>query len=117
MMFVMRIRHTSFDCDWSSDVSFSMHIMRDYFFFFFSSRRRHTRSDRDWSSDVCSSDLASFHRPFLILHLSSTHHSQLLLRYPQYNYLPANYRDDSLLKYHHWYYAYEIGRASCRERV
>src|SRR5699024_11293229 len=25
--------------------------------FFFSSRRRHTRSKRDWSSDVCSSDL------------------------------------------------------------
>src|SRR5205809_5386257 len=27
------------------------------FFFFFSSRRRHTRCSRDWSSDVCSSDL------------------------------------------------------------
>src|SRR3712207_7504492 len=27
------------------------------FFFFFSSRRRHTRYWRDWSSDVCSSDL------------------------------------------------------------
>src|SRR5688572_31011737 len=27
------------------------------FFFFFSSRRRHTRFDCDWSSDVCSSDL------------------------------------------------------------
>src|SRR2546429_6765006 len=26
-------------------------------FFFFSSRRRHTRCSRDWSSDVCSSDL------------------------------------------------------------
>src|SRR3989442_10013165 len=26
-------------------------------FFFFSSRRRHTRCGRDWSSDVCSSDL------------------------------------------------------------
>src|SRR5690606_40577139 len=25
--------------------------------FFFSSRRRHTRFSRDWSSDVCSSDL------------------------------------------------------------
>src|SRR5947209_9747075 len=29
------------------------------FFFFFSSRRRHTRYWRDWSSDVCSSDLAA----------------------------------------------------------
>src|SRR3989454_12833555 len=28
------------------------------FFFFFSSRRRHTRLQGDWSSDVCSSDLA-----------------------------------------------------------
>src|SRR5215469_18086745 len=31
--------------------------MRQFVFFFFSSRRRHTRSLRDWSSDVCSSDL------------------------------------------------------------
>src|SRR5690242_21180343 len=29
-----------------------------FFFFFFSSRRRHTRLTCDWSSDVCSSDLA-----------------------------------------------------------
>src|SRR5690554_168079 len=28
------------------------------FCFFFSSRRRHTRCGRDWSSDVCSSDLS-----------------------------------------------------------
>src|SRR5690606_40445746 len=27
---------------------------------FFSSRRRHTRFSRDWSSDVCSSDLEEF---------------------------------------------------------
>src|SRR3989440_4292136 len=33
------------------------HILCEFIFFFFSSRRRHTRSDRDWSSDVCSSDL------------------------------------------------------------
>src|SRR5690606_41163583 len=30
---------------------------REYFLFFFSSRRRHTIFSRDWSSDVCSSDL------------------------------------------------------------
>src|SRR5438309_3380035 len=29
------------------------------FFFFFSSRRRHTRWNCDWSSDVCSSDLGA----------------------------------------------------------
>src|SRR5207248_7716990 len=33
--------------------------LRDYLFFFFSSRRRHTRSYGDWSSDVCSSDLTA----------------------------------------------------------
>src|SRR2546429_1725890 len=32
--------------------------VKNYFFFFFSSRRGHTRCSRDWSSDVCSSDLA-----------------------------------------------------------
>src|SRR5256884_5848476 len=41
--------------------SFSAEIRRatmcSVFFFFFSSRRRHTRCSRDWSSDVCSSDL------------------------------------------------------------
>src|SRR6266496_593234 len=33
-------------------------FLKEFIFFFFSSRRRHTRSLRDWSSDVCSSDLA-----------------------------------------------------------
>src|SRR5687768_17904486 len=33
--------------------------VRDFCFFFFSSRRRHTRCSRDWSSDVCSSDLVA----------------------------------------------------------
>src|SRR4051812_49720677 len=32
--------------------------VREYVFFFFSSRRRHTRLTCDWSSDVWSSDLA-----------------------------------------------------------
>src|SRR5437016_6996940 len=31
--------------------------IRDFLFFFFSSRRRHTRLVSDWSSDVCFSDL------------------------------------------------------------
>src|SRR5574338_385632 len=30
---------------------------KNFFCFFFSSRRRHTRCHGDWSSDVCSSDL------------------------------------------------------------
>src|SRR5260370_1175348 len=47
LFFSSKRRHTSFKCDWSSDVCF-----------FFSSRRRHTRFKCDWSSDVCSSDLS-----------------------------------------------------------
>src|SRR2546422_3284704 len=37
--------------------SYSISLVSDVLFFFFSSRRRHTRCSRDWSSDVCSSDL------------------------------------------------------------
>src|SRR5256885_3225601 len=34
-----------------------MRWLKEFCFFFFSSRRRHTRLQGDWSSDVCSSDL------------------------------------------------------------
>src|SRR3712207_7269691 len=79
-------------------------------FFFFSSRRRHTRYWRDWSSDVCSSDLA------------------LLRDRPEV--VGGNYRlvfdgEDGFSRWLAGFYAairalgfwYEIGRASCRERV
>src|SRR5260221_5025339 len=41
-------------CSWSASLT-----SRCACWFFFSSRRRHTRSLCDWSSDVCSSDLLS----------------------------------------------------------
>src|SRR2546429_7758348 len=62
--------------------------------FFFSSRRRHTRCSRDWSSDVCSSDLG------IRDHRQPRHVGFLVIgggagRFP----------------------CFQIGRASCRERV
>ena len=68
--------------------------------FFFSSRRRHTKLQGDWSSDVCSSDLLS---------------SQSVT-YRQDQRSPDHYRGQliyGVLTQH----LYEIGRASCRERV
>src|SRR5437762_14309229 len=69
--------------------------------FFFSSRRRHTRYIGDWSSDVCSSDLdqvgalrSARHRP--------DQRSDYGIS------APVKRRDTP---------AWEIGRASCRERV
>src|SRR2546421_5637702 len=51
------VRLPTFQCAaTASGICFLLYLCS--FFFFFSSRRRHTRSDRDWSSDVCSSDLA-----------------------------------------------------------
>src|SRR5690554_7541800 len=88
-----------------------------FFFFFFSSRRRHTRCGRDWSSDVCSSDL---------MRLGETQSAKEELTYIQQSAPPeavANIveqylgelsgqkRRSSQLK------LWEIGRASCRERV
>src|SRR5690606_39731813 len=39
--------------------------IKNYIYFFFSSKRLHTRFSRDWSSDVCSSDLPFFDTPLL----------------------------------------------------
>src|SRR2546430_8407854 len=90
-----------------------------YFFFFFSSRRRHTRFDCDWSSDVCSSDLFGRGRLWRLsmprlapsyvygtMHVADARVSQL----PE----PVDAafeRSRSLMV------EFEIGRASCRERV
>src|SRR5947207_1262768 len=43
----------------SARAKLSVVVAREFFCFFFSSRRRHTRSLCDWSSDVCSSDLCT----------------------------------------------------------
>src|SRR5688500_19703941 len=88
------------------------------FYFFFSSRRRHTRLQGDWSSDVCSSDLApqvwalglrnpwrfSFDRStgdMAIGDVGSSVHEEI-------DFAPAGSGAGR---------NYEIGRASCRERV
>src|SRR5438445_6164302 len=68
------------------------------FDFFFSSRRRHTRYWRDWSSDVCSSDL-----PLVIACLAAR--------------LPDKGSNAQRLKPIDPSKAWQIGRASCRERA
>src|SRR2546429_2650151 len=88
-------------------------------FFFFSSRRRHTRCSRDWSSDVCSSDLDG--RLFLPRGLSDVSEEEPSITtikgetpgiaQPVCPYLSA--RGGAHERVIRW----EIGRASCRERV
>src|SRR5207302_7234428 len=79
--------------------------------FFFSSRRRHTRFSRDWSSDVCSSDLTQidpdgfwFRCPLEVQQAAWPTEDYHLARSVVDSELP----EDGL---------FEIGRASCRERV
>src|SRR5256885_2961964 len=87
-------------------------------FFFFSSRRRHTRLQGDWSSDVCSSDLSDslfgFHAPldyvmrdavdrFLTIHGPDEGAFARRTLPPKCPFIASS--------------PYEIGRASCRERV
>src|SRR2546430_6507510 len=85
-------------------------------FFFFSSRRRHTRFDCDWSSDVCSSDLTP---------TDGMQQPRSTLREPGLGlYLLVMNNRDKLDKVREWLQTaglvaipFEIGRASCRERV
>src|SRR5690606_39891672 len=74
--------------------------------FFFSSRRRHTRFSRDWSSDVCSSDL-------------QRDEFQVVQFIPLVVALPV-FLSGALWPIEEmpgWLQPFEIGRASCRERV
>src|SRR5690625_7955787 len=76
---------------------------------FFSSRRRHTRWPRDWSSDVCSSDLdqtleRKAQEAWLALQLERELSKEQIMTY-------------YLNRIHMGGNVYEIGRASCRERV
>src|SRR5256886_5293443 len=89
-----------------------------YFVFFFSSRRRHTRFDCDWSSDVCSSDLGPWgelgHGPgqFSIPH-SIAADSKGRLYVADRNNVRVQVFDQKGKYLEEW----QIGRASCRERV
>src|SRR5438477_10418613 len=84
-------------------------------FFFFSSRRRHTRLTCDWSSDVCSSDLEPLESAARTAYLNA----EAAERQPERPAAPST-RDlmplpddaDPLDVP-----SYQIGRASCRERV
>src|SRR5438874_4961500 len=83
--------------------------VRDYFF---SSRRRHTRSLRDWSSDVCSSDLRSiFVSEVSPNALAETSETKIDLGGQPFHAEGYRIKDPGWRKY------YQIGRASCRERV
>src|SRR5262249_57973571 len=92
------------------------------FCFVFSSRRRHTRLVSDWSSDVCSSDLIT--RPEKA-ELPTTLPADLLGRRPDV--VAQRWRVESATRgvaaaaaafYPNINLAgFEIGRASCRERV
>src|SRR5256885_4398548 len=90
-----------------------------YYFFFFSSRRRHTRLQGDWSSDVCSSDLYQAQRKFrtrirrhqnLRLETSSRAYRRLRIRCCQD---AVELLSSAPTPKAPW----QIGRASCRERV
>src|SRR5207249_7965759 len=94
---------------------------------FVSSRRRHTRSKRDWSSDVCSSDLAT--APIVLVQdadLEYDPNEYAVLVGP----ILAGKADvvfgsrfhgagahRVLYYWHSFGNRFQIGRASCRERV
>src|SRR2546429_6530228 len=108
-----------------------------YFFFFFSSRRRHTRCSRDWSSDVCSSDLGEIFDVRDVAHLDDAFRAliqRIKTRYTLGYYTHATAAEgkphkldirlapmfgkkgcDYVVLAKTGFY--EIGRASCRERV
>src|SRR5699024_11837948 len=80
--------------------------------FFFSSSRRHTRSKRDWSSDVCSSDLALDLNSFnIFLENRFFIKVECILDFSEQKgaWFPAALFNLPEM--------FEIGRASCRERV
>src|SRR5690606_39963042 len=72
--------------------------------FFFARRRRHTRFSRDWSSDVCSSDLRPG-GPGSRARRANSGTTRLTTAFPLIG--QRGYHCPS----------WEIGRASCRERV
>src|SRR5688572_31059651 len=99
--------------------------------FFFSSRRRHTRFDCDWSSDVCSSDLELprsedhpplrlYTAPFQLKTGLSVRMARLPERMQRLGYRPVGGPVAAPGDYVVTPQAltiFQIGRASCRERV
>src|SRR5256885_12694522 len=89
-----------------------------YCFFFFSSRRRHTRLQGDWSSDVCSSDLTRLVNSLRTSTLlPMTTNGFLLFGGPcfhQGSFETCLIRTTATKPVRA---KFEIGRASCRERV
>src|SRR5258706_7245263 len=88
-------------------------------FFFFSSRRRHTRLVSDWSSDVCSSDLPTHivEQDLLVVPALVDIHNAAML-YKRIN-CCAIFADGLGIKTTGFAVGeiFQIGRASCRERV
>src|SRR5437660_6844664 len=91
--------------------------------FFFSSRRRHTIWPRDWSSDVCSSDLRSYRG---LVQQPRPEFGDILSAQQQLNGFVASYLTAlqaqwqgvaDLAALAQLDDLYQIGRASCRERV
>src|SRR2546422_1702122 len=99
-----------------------------FFFFFFSSRRRHTRCSRDWSSDVCSSDLGYVSKAVVagllergVRGKSKSRVHALVVPTTRAEHLAphvtANVKPGSEMITDMNRSYWEIGRASCRERV
>src|SRR5699024_11985756 len=88
-------------------------------YFFFSSRRRHTRSKRDWSSDVCSSDLIDVLAGlFDLLELFGQLDLLFALELNLCTLIVPDFFQSLIESYQFGLYlVFEIGRASCRERV
>src|SRR5256885_5106383 len=88
--------------------------------FFFSSRRRHTRLQGDWSSDVCSSDLGKLAEVLGPSFVERDRIARLLKYRGDMSVEWASYATDTkriATSFADGINAYEIGRASCRERV
>src|SRR5262245_63201641 len=93
-------------------------------FLVFSSRRRHTRCLSDWSSDVCSSDLnreramrASDERLAAALFGYAECQRRHLASHKVTLENVVDYAEDVKLARGLYWEAFQIGRASCRERV
>src|SRR5256885_9178785 len=87
------------------------------FFFFFSSRRRHTRLQGDWSSDVCSSDLFVNEMVEAALGGVTDVHRRAFANVLQVGEVLEVLGGIAIATAGRGVVCFEIGRASCRERV